>query len=122
MTIPHGTPGGVKTPQDARQDASDERTAAATLRRAARDSQVTRTALAVLIELHTPSNEWRLFTVSGLASALVLSDVTIRRALALLAGKGRRKRGVRYLEERPTYGKHGEREARLVVSASGGTR
>ena len=87
----------------------------ATLRLAARDAQVTRAALAVLIELHTPSNEWQAFTVTSLASVLLLSRETVSRAIRQLAR-------LRYLEERNAHRRHGEREARLAVTAPGGAR
>ena len=116
MTIPHSPPGPVNTPQDQpNHQARNQPTTHTTLRAAARDAQVTRAALAVLIELANDTNAWQRFTVTGLASALVLSHETVRRAIARLAR-------LRYLEERNAHRKHGEREARLVVPASGGTR
>lgn len=87
----------------------------ATLRAAARDSQVTRAALAILIELSSDTNEWKRFSVTALASAFPLSRETVSRALRTLARRG-------YLEERITRGKVGEREARLASGAPGMTR
>lgn len=85
----------------------------ATLRAAARDAQVHRTAgLALLNWFATENNAWRPFTVTALASveSLNLSRNTISRALRLIERRG-------YLEERkPRNARPGQREARLLLS------
>lgn len=84
----------------------------ATLRAAARDAQVSRGALALLLWFATEHNGWRQFTVTALASPemLNLSRSTIIRALLLIERRG-------YLEERkPRNARPGQREARLLLS------
>lgn len=110
MSIPQRPPAGANPPQN---------TVYATLRAAARDSQVTRAGLAVLLWFASDTNAWQTFTVTALASAEVLnvSRNTISRALGKLERRG-------YLEERVTRRKPGEREARLSLSSAtpGATR
>ena len=110
MSIAHRPAGGANHPQPPTEPSCEA--TLATLRAAARDAQVTRGALAVLLWFATESNAWRPFSVTALASPemLNLSRNTISRALRLIERRG-------YLEERkPRHARPGQREARLLLT------
>lgn len=119
MTIPQTPAGGVNPSHTSATPVQPSCSATlATLRAAARDAQVTRAALAVLVWLATDTNAWKPFSVASLASVdmLNISRETVSRALRGLSRLG-------YIEERkPRHARAGEREARLILVAPGAAR